>query len=533
MSTRRWIMACAVAGALALAAVVTPVQAQGPPWGGPPFSAAATCDETTEICVRVATDVPKGPNTLRAQGFLHGVAGGEPGADLVAPLKPQNWRTSTVEYYNATKKTYGGKMTFLVREWFWANGGGEAPYTDWARYESYVRTLVSRSIAEGWPVDYWDVMNEPDAVGAMACPANDPCAAATQLEEIRHAVTAIRSVDPNAKIVVPSLNTFRFGPPALTGVALVRNLDIETVLDYLVLWNIKVDAISWHDINPYRHESYQYPVPQSVRDADARIYVRSPRVVLEQVDKVRAAIAARPSLGNLEIHINEYGPQQSIALPGWEAGWIGAMEDANVDVAMRSCWWLHEGEGFNQGCFGPGDAHVKGRLDGLITNGVEPKGTYWVHRYYADMTGTRVATSTTSDPQIGTGPPEDGAWHPNDVTSAFATRDDATSTVRALVGRHYSCRKSRDCNTGLVIQWDGYRPNATPAPGAVLVKWPYTTGSARVTVARIPSTNIEDALTAPVVVSSTMRPVATGQEIRVDLGTVADGEAYTVTVAPA
>src|SRR5688500_4497912 len=106
MSSRRWIMAGAVAVVVAVAAVVTPVQAQGPRWGGPALSSAsATCDETTEICVRVATDVTKGPNALRAQGFLHGVAGGEPGADLVAPLKPQNWRTSTVDYYNATKKT--------------------------------------------------------------------------------------------------------------------------------------------------------------------------------------------------------------------------------------------------------------------------------------------------------------------------------------------------------------------------------------------------------------------------------------------
>jgi hypothetical protein len=353
--------------------------------------------------------------------------------------------------------------------------------------------------------------------------------------EIQHAVSAIRSVDPNAKIVVPSTNLFRATAPVPNaGPLLVQNLDIQTVLDWLVQNNVKVDAISWHELSVYRHESYDYPVPQAVRDADVRGYVNSPRVVLDHVQKVRDMIAARPSLGNLEIHINEYGPPSSAMIPGWETGWIDAMEDANVDAALRSCWWLHEGADYNHGCFGPDDAHTSGRLDGLVTNNLEPKAAYWVHRFYADMTGNRLAT-TTSDPQLGHGPSEDGARTSADIASAFATRDDATSTVRTLVGRHYSCLReaNADCASGNIRQWDGYRPVAPAAPGAVMLTWPYAAGNVKVTVNRLPAANVQAALVAPVAVSTTTQAVTAGQQLRVDLGSVADGEAYTVTVAPA
>jgi hypothetical protein len=525
---RRRPAAIAAAALLGVVAAATPIR--------PAVAAAVTaadCVDGTEVCVRVDTGARRGPAKLRAQGFLHGVAGNTPGPELVAPLKPQSWRTSTKEYYDATKGTYGGTMTFIVRDWFWVNSGGQTSWTDWANYESYLKTMVHKSIDEGWPVDYWDVFNEPDAVGSPSCATNDPCAAATQLQEIEHAVNAIRSVDPNAKIIVPSTNVFRAtaGVPK-AGAALVQNLDIETVLDFLKLRNIKVDAISWHELSVYRHENYDLPVPQSVRDADVRGFVSSPRVVLDHVAKVREMIAAK-GLGPMEIHLNEYGTPSAMNIPGWEAGWINAMEDADVDAALHSCWWLKEGTDYNHGCFGPDDSHTSGRLDGLVTNNVEPKATYWVHRFYADMTGDRLATST-SDPQLGHGPSEDGARTAADITSAFATRDDATSTVRALVGRHYSCLREAnvECSSGNVRQWDGYRPVAPAAPGAVVLTWPYASGPARVSVHRLPTTDIQGPLAAPVEVSTTALDAVAGEALRVDLGSFADGEAYTVTVEP-
>jgi hypothetical protein len=527
-------------GLLATAAAFTPARAA--------LSLPGVCVDGTEICVRVDTAATRGTAKRSAQGFLHGVAGGVPGSSLVTPLKPTAWRTSEKDYVTATKGTYGGRATFIVRDWFYIHSGGQTSWTDFTNYENYVKALVHQSIDEGWPIDYWDVMNEPDSPadpakipataedGSRSCAGNDPCLAITQLQEIEHAVSAIRSVDPNAKIVVPSLNKFRASPAVpQTGPALARMLDLETVLDYLVLRNIKVDAISWHELSNFRSDNYDYPIPQAVRDLDNTKYVSSPRVVLDHVAQARALIAARPSLGNLEIHINEFGPVASTMVPGWEAGWLNAMEDANVDLGSRSCWQLQEGTSVNDGCFGPAPGHASGRLDGLLTNGTvqNPKAAYWVHRFYADMTGTRVAT-TTSDPQFGHGPPDDGTHTSADITSAFATRDDATSTVRTMVGRHYSCTPASNALcAGGIRQWDSYRPVAPTAPGAVLVKWPYASGSVNVTVKRIPNTDVQGPLASgPVAVSTTTATAVSGQDLRVDLGSVADGEAYTVTVSP-
>jgi hypothetical protein len=265
-----------------------------------------------------------------------------------------------------------------------------------------------------------------------------------------------------------------------------QTLDLATFLDYMVAQHIHLDALSWHEVGARASPAENPPDPQSVPIDVAR---------------ARALVAARPQIGLPAIVINEYASVITHLIPGWAVGWISALEQAGVTAADRACWSLQAAPGQQAGneCF-------DGGLDGLLVPGSgSPQAVYWVHRAYAQMTGTKVDTSS-----------------PDAAVSAFATRDGA-STLSVIVGRHASC-------TPAVRPVCPQPASATPPPAAmelrVMVPWP----AARVTVQRIP--NQPDAMaSAPSVVTEQLGSSA--GVLVVSLPSVADGDAYSLTLTAA
>jgi hypothetical protein len=295
-----------------------------------------------------------------------------------------------------------------------------------------------------------------------------------QLTQFKIAYQTIKSVDPNAKVVAPSLVNWSDRAGENPGW-----LDMRTFLDYAVLNGITFDAISYHDNNYYHRPDEYAPDWWGMQPDEAN----------RSVDRLRKLVAERPSLGSPKVLVNEYADPFTFALPGWSVGRIAALEAANVDEANRTCWFT---------C-------ADGLLDGLLTgDGHTTMPMYWVYAFYASMTGNRTAaTSTVSN------------------VTAYAAIDQS-QTTRVLVGRHEGCRPDL-----------GYCPNEPAVPTgdvALTVRVPYT-GNATITLAAIPAGNAP--LPGPVQQQQITGTVASDGTLQVALPQVADGDVWQVTVKPA
>ncbi len=425
-------------------------------------------------CSSVDATTDKGPNRLRAQGLLHGVSAWTPRA-LLDPLHIQNWRISSRDMENdteiATHETIvlsdlWGSYTYGLLQMY-----GAAPWRNWREYRKFITTTVQGYKDQGRTGLTWDIQNEPDI--SEHYDWYKTANASLILEQFATAYSVIKSVDPTARIVGPSISFF-------TTTAGSRLMDLRTFLDFAAERSMKFAAISWHESGG-AHDDVSY---------DNR-----PASVVRHVQEVRAMIAARPSLGDPEIHINEYSPEATRRIPGWSVGYIEAMERANVDQANLACFWaLDQGQGFST-C-------DRGVMDDLLRSDGTTHASYWVHRAYAQMQGGRRLATGSTDPNI----------------TAFATTNGAT--VQALVGRSHGCTFSRAFAC----------PAAPAAPVAheVALRLPSGT-NATVTLDRIANVPASSAGIEPV--STQVLPVV-GGVVRVPIPSFADGDAYRVRATP-
>jgi hypothetical protein len=428
-------------------------------------------------CVSVDATATSGGATRRGAGFLNSI-GPTTDPNVIAPLHPSQWRVAMVNRQGAPQyaAATGARVTELLSgDWWEATKTGQGaaePWADWDRYTTFIRNMMQWLSSLGTPIAYWDVQNEPGAGGYYASgvtPTVDQL-----LTQYKIAYQTIKSVDPNAKVVAPSLVTWRDRADQSPG-----QLDMRTFLDYAVLNGIKFDAVSYHDIS-YNHRPDEY-----ARDW----WGMQPDEVNRSVDRLRQLIADRPSLGNPKILVNEYGDPSTSTLPGWSLGRVAALESANVDEANRACW----------------STCADGFLDGLLSgDGRTTMPNYWVYAFYASMAGNRArATSTVSS------------------VTAFAATDES-QTTRVLVGRHEGCRP--DLATC---------PNepAVPTGDVTLsVRVPFT-GNAAVTLAAVPAGNAP--LAGPVQQQQVTGTVASDGTLQVVLPKVADGDVWQATVKPA
>jgi hypothetical protein len=475
-------------------AVVTPTASagSGTPAKSPVVTPTTTC--TAGACVTLDATSPIGTANHAAAGLIQSLnPQGNDGAD-VAALDTSMYRgapkpeaNNLFDWSSFNLATAGGAKTTVTLDGLWKadySTNTPTPWSNWSAYSSWITATVKSLEASGKEIDYWQVYNEPggnDSFYAAAGYASET--PALLLQQFLVAYQAIKAADPNAKVIGPDLEHWSDYPGQYgTG---DHAFDMVTFLNYAVANNIKLAAITWHEI-----DNNLGTIPEE--------NTLSPAMVEDHVADARALIAARPALGNPQIFINEYGMPDVQKIPGWDVEYLSALTTAGVNIANRACW--------NGDCLDPD-------LDGLTsTTGTTPQPDFYDREMYAAMSGSMIATTSTSD-----------------TVAALGSFNSVTGTLVGLVGRGVGCSQ----NTGLCpSSWPDYK-RATQTEVIVTMTVPWTSGSAKVIL-----THISGALpilggSAPSSSVQTVTVVPTGNgkgTITVPIGSFADGDAYGMTV---
>lgn len=310
-------------------------------------------------------------------GFVHGETNlrtKPKGLDLLAKLKPHFWRSS----YNISNRILADSLTCkssLVISDLYANyKGGTAnakPWLNWTEYETYIDTLFTVYKKAGLAPTFWDVWNEPDIFYWSGT-----------FDQFVECIVRTRKiankVDTAIKLVAPSLNYY-------------NGNFMEAFLDTLVYNGIKLDAVSWHEFGLPSHFTANFT-------------------------DFRNRMKLNPQWGKLEIHINEFSPQETHQVPAFRVGWLYDLEKSNADWANLACW-DNNFDGATQwsGCWNG--------LNGLMWYDEQsPLPVYWVQRAYAEMLNGKRLFCTSSDTK----------------TLALSAKNDGLQEMRILAGRFYS-----------------------------------------------------------------------------------------------
>ncbi|KAK7212802.1 hypothetical protein V2G26_019980 [Clonostachys chloroleuca] len=281
------------------------------------------------------------------------------GAQLPAPSK--GWAfggyegyigrfNSTLSNYLTTRK-FGGDFILLVHDLWGADGGSgnDALFPgdngDWTEVDTFIKQLVSdiqaNNMLEGLVIDIW---NEPELEIFWARTWEQ------YLEYYVHATALFRTELPNTLISGPSM-------------AHSPSLDKETWRTWVEAvsgkGNIIPDIYSWHQIGGWERE---------------------PERTIPEFDTYRANY----SLPDRPLDINEYA-------------WTSEQNPANSVFFIAQC------ERHNARCLranwgsGGGLHNDMANLVFSVNDTYYPNGEWYLYKYYAEMTGTRVATSISSD----------------------------------------------------------------------------------------------------------------------------------------
>jgi hypothetical protein len=452
-------------------------------------------------CITADATSTSSPVSHAGAGLLEATTAVKP--SQTSSLGLTSWRvvilpTSTgLDYseYDAARAAGASSVTVIISDaWFWASNSGcgvpslvcgaTPPWQEPAVYSQWVTAYVKQIESTGRHADYWDIQNEPDAaVGAGGYYSTSGASTVTPANDMLQfdiAYNAIRTADPAAGLEGPSLSEFRtLSDPS--------RLDMGTFLSYSAAHNLQWNAVSWHENGGYLN-------------SDAWNWLPSVKIPAD-VAAVRSLLAQYPTLGSPALVVNEFGQRAVPGVPGWYAGELDALESSGVSSADRTCRYTLTAPTSPGGC-----TNNPTNLDELLTSTGGTSGDYQVLEAYAQLAGSRIATATSDD-----------------SFSALGAID-GSGTVRMLVGRHYSCTAAvnPDCQQPVSAT-----PPPTSVPLTVRVPW---TGMAQVTLARIPDTPGK-VVSAPQVVQTSSVTVSGGSVV-LTLPSVADGEAWTVTITP-
>lgn len=448
----------------------------------------AVVDPCPLACLTVDATSPGAAEAHSASGFLHSIGPltSPPASSVAAGVAPLHWRISAphdagLEESSAARAAPGADLTeILSDDWIAThNVAGYAvfPWANWAIYQAWVTTEVQTIEAEGtlqgFSISYWEVQNEPMGGYYYSNSAVPPASVtvANLLQQFLVAYRAIKAADPGARVEGPALTAWSGNPSAAVG-----GLDMRTFLDFCALNGITPDAISFHD-------TAFAPGPD---EFSPNYGPNQPSALQGEVDQLQAILAARPSLGRPAILVNEYGGADTSQEPGWDVGYIAALEAAGVTGADRSCW----------------NTCQDGWLDGLLAgDGHTTLPGYWVYDFYAGMNGAQLPVSSTF----------------TDVTG-LATIE-PSGAVQVLVGRHQNCAAAVAATC----------PILPVSSATVAVKVPFA-GSASVTSATVPmGATMLSPLAGPIAQPTQTVPVV-GGEVTVTTPALADGDAFEMTI---
>ncbi len=270
--------------------------------------------------------------------------------------------------WNATRaqllrtRALGGRFVLLVHDLWGADGYPISRFPgdngDWTDYDTFLTRLIGDVRATGAPVE-WDLWNEPNISLFWNRPQSQYFAM------WQRAYQRIRAAFPAQPIVGPSLA----GVPATSAGWWTQ------YLDFVRSSNVVPDIVSWHSL---------------------------PGDPVANVAAANASLDARGIPHPRPYQINEYGASNE-QNPGDGSWYIARLERAGAD-GLRANW--------------AGGGNLHNDLGNLLVRDAagqhQPKGEWWVYRFYGSQTG-RIAATTPS-----------GSY------DAFATA--ATGTAKVLVG---------------------------------------------------------------------------------------------------
>lgn len=376
--------------------------------------------------------------------------------------------------------TAAGARTTLILSDLWAqtgkNGGPPpTPWSDWSSYTSWVRSTVQQILASGQRVDYWDVYNEPGWTGYYS-PADFASETPDDLlQQFLVTYQAIRSVDPGAAIVGPSIGDWSLTP--LPPNNLTHEPDLGTFLRFASAHSLTLAAVAWHDNG------------------------KPPATIYSDAEATWNLIRSLPGIGHPQMFLDEYGSRATQPIPGWDVGYLSTIARAGISSAERSCW----------------DACTLATLDGLLTAGGAPTSDYYVRSTYARMTGHTVASSSSTE-----------------SLAVLGSIDPAQNRVVALIGRLQGCAVSSWCDT----VWNVPNTSRTPAPPAdvevhLLLPWATSRPAIQLSTETFQPGAAVSGPSPATPTAIAVAPAGAGRtEVTFTIPGFPDGAAYNLTVTP-
>ena len=325
---------------------------------------------------------------------------------------------------------------------------------------------VYDSLFPDYPVQYYDIWNEPDH------PYFWHGTYEQLLETFARCYNVVKSHNPEAKLVGPSISWFRPGDPGVEGI-------IDFLVDLDSIHGIRLDAIAWHENGGTWIDTRPDGIPGRAQ------YLRT------QIE------ANFPPDYAPEFHVNEFMGKQVHLSPGWNLGFLYYLERAKIDKAMRACWWIlsENPPDYWSDCWSG--------LNGMfMKDGETPQPAYWVYLTHARMQGeTKLHV-----------------WGSDVNTNIIATRNDSSGVLRLLAGRYL-----KDSPTDVAIYVNDY-PYSRQKVLVRIERIPNSPDfySDPPTAMPLPQ--------GPSLVSDELLPVFDG-DIQITLEGFEDGEAYVVTIS--
>lgn len=408
--------------------------------------------------ISVNFSVAGGSPTYRASGWIYGMTENAtaPADNFYRDIKfrymraggaqldsPGGWVSGRYDRrWNATRaqllrtRSLGGEFILLVHDLWGADGYPISRFPgdngNWTDYDNFLTRLINDVRATGAPVQ-WDLWNEPN----LSLFWNRPQSQYFELWRRTH--QRVRAAFPSQLIVGPSIA----GVPTTTGPYW------NQYLDFVRANNVVPDIVSWHAL---------------------------PSDPVANVTAANTTLNSRGIAHPRPYQINEYG-SASEQNPGDGSWYIARLERAGAD-GLRANW--------------ASGGNLHNDLAGLLVHNSagqhQPKGEWWVYRYYAQQTG-QIASVT-----------------PSPAYDAFATK--ASGNAKILVGGggtsgNIAVNVQRlDTTSGIVannqvrvvVQRIPYNGGAA-VTGPVTIQNTVVTLSGNATTINLPHTNADDTFT--------------------------------------
>jgi len=406
-------------------------------------------------------------------GFLHGRDENSPDINetLLEKLKPEEWKLYKANSYVLAKR-HNANITYgLSDHYAWSQGGfPEAnPWENWSYYEEYIlyNMQVYDDYFKDYPVDFYNIWNEPDH------PYYWHGTYEQLLELFYRAYTVIKSYNPDAKVVGPSISWFRPGFPEVKGI-------IDFLVDLDSLYGVKLDAISWHENGGYTADTKPEDIPYRAQ------YLRS------QIQE------NFPPDYKPELHVNEYLGGILHLSPGWNIGFLKYLEEAKIEKAMRACWYTYSLIPYDY-C-----SDCWYGLNGMfMSDGKTPQRVYWIQYTHSQMEGHIKLEVSES----------------NENTNAIAIRNDSSNQIHLLVGRYF--KNSPNDVSIHIVNYPFFQENVSVK--IELVPNDPTFYDSPPQMIPMPD--------GPILISNVSIPVM-NNEIILQLDNFQDGDAYIITIIP-